>query len=69
MKRMAIFTRTDGKRVAIAAYDVHRVYSTTDPNSCNIIYQMYEGSEWIETSMTVVGTFDTVMSTIEDGNK
>jgi hypothetical protein len=62
---MLIFTRSDGKRVAIAAYDIHRVYSTTEPNSCNVIYQMFEDGEWAEVGMSVVGTFDNIMATIE----
>jgi hypothetical protein len=67
---MTIFTLTDGKRVAIAAFDVHRVYSTGEPNSCSVVYQrQIEGSEWAEETITVVGTFDSIMSDIEESNK
>jgi hypothetical protein len=67
---MIVFTLTDGKHVAIAAFDVHRVYSTDDPNSCSVVYQrQVEGSEWAEVTLTVVGTFDSILSNIEESNK
>lgn len=69
MKRMVIFTLTDGKRIAIAAYDVHRVYSTEAPCICNVVYQTQVEDKWSETTVAVVGTFDNIMAAIEDSNK
>ena len=69
MKRMTVFTQPDGKRIGIAAYEVHRVHSTDDPNSCSVVYQkQVEGSEWAEVTLTVVGTFDNIMAAIEEGS-
>ena len=69
MKRMVIFTQSNGDRVSIASFDIHRVYSTVDPNSCNVVYHAWENSEWGENMMTVVGTFDAIMAAIEETNK
>ena len=69
MKRMIVFTKPDGYRFAIAAFDVHRVYQQPEPGGCLIFYQVFMGGEYQEASEIVVGTFNDVMSRIEEGHK
>jgi hypothetical protein len=66
---MIIFTLSDGKRVGIAAFDIHRVYSTPDPNSCNVTYHAWENSDWGENTTAVVGTFDAIIAAVEESTK
>lgn len=69
MKHMAIFTRSDGKRIGIATHDVHLVCSTDAPHACIVVYQIQVEDKWTKTTMSVVGTFDNIMAAIEDSNK
>ena len=65
MKRMIVFTARGGARMAIAAFDVHRVYQCDDPNICEVIYQAYDNTEWVERTIHVHGTLDAVLAQIE----
>ena len=69
MKRMTVFTKPNGYRFAIAAFDVHRVYQQPEPGGCVIYYPAYDDGEYKEASEIVVGTFDAIMAQIEESNK
>ena len=69
MKRMIVFTKPDGFRFAVAAFEVRRVYQLPTPVECRIVYQVSQDEVYLETSEIVVGTFDDIMARIEESNK
>lgn len=69
MKRMVVFTKPDGWRFALPAFDIHGVYQQVDPLRCHVVYQVFKSGEWEEASEVVVGTFDDIIARIEESNK
>lgn len=69
MRKMVVFTMTSGRRMAISAFDVKRVIQhEIRADRVIVVYITWDSQDRGEQTVTVCGTFDDVVSRIEEGH-